>query len=164
MYDINLFLVYSILGFVFETILSEFRSGVFNSGILFGPWTPVYGIGVIVIVLIHKWLDKHLENKVLRGLLLFFLSAIILSILEWCGGMLIEIIFNKVYWSYENMRYNFGHYISLEVAAIWGIMSIVLIYLIRPLLDKIIKHIPKWLTYVLIGLCGIDLLVTLIIK
>ena len=47
MYYINLFFVYSILGFVFETILSQFWSGVFNSGILFGPWTPVYGIGVM---------------------------------------------------------------------------------------------------------------------
>jgi len=78
--------------------------------------------------------------------------------------MLIEVIFNKVYWSYETMKYNFAHYIALEVAAIWGIMSIVFMYLIKPLFDKIVKKIPKWLTRVLTILFIIDFLLTLIIK
>ena len=116
MYYLNLFFVYSILGFILESIL--FSNSIFNSGILFGPWTPVYGVGVIVISLIHNWLDKHVENKVLRGILLFFLCAITLSIIEWSAGIVIELVFNKIYWSYETMKYNFGDYISLEVATI----------------------------------------------
>ena len=43
-------------------------------------------------------------------------------------------------------------------------MSIILIYLVRPLLDKIVKCVPKWLTYILSGLFLVDLVVTLIIK
>lgn len=164
MYYLNLFFVYSIFGFILESILVQFWNSVFNSGILFGPWTPVYGVGVIVISLIHKWLDKYVKNSILKGVLLFFLSAFILSLIEWSAGMLIEVVFNKVYWSYETMKYNFGHYVTLEIAAIWGIMSIVFMYLIKPLFDKIVKKIPKWLTRVLTILFIIDFLLTLIIK
>jgi len=161
MYYFNVFFIYSIIGFIFET---WFIKGVFESGILFGPWTPVYGIGAVVIILIYKFLDKNVKSKIWRGILLFFLSALILTGLEWLGGVLIETIFNKVYWSYENMRFNFGHYIALEVSIIWGILSIILIYLIKPLFDKLIKKIPKWITYILLTLFMIDLFLTLISK
>lgn len=161
MYYFNVFFICSIIGFIFETL---FIAGVFESGILFGPWTPVYGIGAVVIILIHKFLDKYVKSSVLRGILLFLLSGLILTGLEWLGGVLIETIFNKVYWSYENMRFNFGHYISLEVSFVWGIVSIILIYLVRPLFDKFIKKFPKWITYILLTLFLIDLFLTLIIK
>lgn len=161
MYYFYVFFIYSIFGFIFETL---FIKGTFNSGILYGPWTPVYGIGAVVIILIHKFLDKHVKSSVLRGILLFFLSALVLTGLEWLGGMLIEVIFNKVYWSYENLKFNFGHYIALEVSAIWGIVSIILIYLVKPIIDKFIKNFPKWITYILLTLFLLDLVVTLIIK
>ena len=54
MYYINSFFIYSILG--------HFIEGFFytnsDSGILFGYWTPVYGIGVVSILLIYDFLDK----------------------------------------------------------------------------------------------------------
>lgn len=164
MYYINLFFVYSIIGFIFENTAVRIMSENYESGILFGPWTPVYGLGVLVIVLIYKWLSRHVEKEWLRSLLLFFLSAIILSLLEWIGGEIIENIFNKVFWNYEHFKYNIGKYISLETAAIWGIMSLFIIYLIKKPIDKLIKCIPKWLTIVLMSLFIIDGLLTLIIK
>lgn len=164
MYYLNIFYLFSIFGFIFESTFVKLWNSNFNSGVLFGPWTPVYGIGVVVIILIHKWIDKHIDNKILKGVLLFFLCAIILSLLEFLGGVLIEIVFNKVYWSYEEMKYNLGHYISLEIASVWGIMSIILIYLINPIVDKFIKYVPKWLTIVLSVLFFIDFVITLIIK
>lgn len=160
MYYLNVFFIYSILGFILETLMIK----GFSSGILFGPWTPVYGIGVIFIMLIYKKLDKKIHNNFFKVFLLFILSSILLSLLEWCGGVLIKCVFNKVYWSYENMRYNFGHYIALEVAVIWGVMSILIIYLIRPILDKVVKSVPKWLTCVLSSLFMIDVILTLLIK
>ena len=47
MYYINNFFMYSILGHIFESIIYLFCEG--ESGILYGPWTPVYGIGVVII-------------------------------------------------------------------------------------------------------------------
>ena len=161
---VNLFFIYSILGFVFESTLVKMVVKNYESGIMFGFWTPVYGLGVLVIILIYKILEKHINNKLLRGILLFFGSAIILSILEFIGGVLIENLFNKVFWNYSFYKYNLGKYISLETAIIWGVFSILIIYLVNPLVKKIAKIIPKWLTYILIILFIIDLVMTFVIK
>ena len=32
---------------------------------------------------------------------------------------------------------------ALEISLIWGIMSLVVIYLVKPIIDKIIKKIPS---------------------
>lgn len=164
MYYINLFFVYSILGFIFENTLVRLIASNYESGILFGPWTPVYGIGVLVIVIIYKWLKRHINREWVRSLLLFFLSAVTLSILEFIGGELIENIFGKIFWNYEHFKYNIGKYVSLETAAIWGVFSLFIIYLIKKFVDKIIKLIPKWLTYLSLGLFFFDALITLILK
>lgn len=161
MYYLNIFFSFSIVGFILETCLIK---GVFTSGILFGPWTPIYGIGSVVIILIYKFLDKRINSKILKIILLFLLSALILTFLEWCAGMLIELIFNKVFWNYENLKFNFGHYIALEISFIWGISSIVLIYLILPVIKKLIIKIPNLLTYILLIMFSVDLFLTLLFK
>ena len=62
------------------------------------------------------------------------------------------------------MQYNIGHYISLEISNIWGLAGIVVIYILKPLIDKVIKKIPKWLTYILMVLFITDSILTLILK
>ena len=162
MYYVNIFFIYSIMGHIIENVLYTINGG--ESGILYGYWTPVYGLGVLVIVLIYKWLLNHIKKEYLRSLLLFLFSAIILSLLELAGGLLIENIFNKVFWNYEHFKYNFGKYIALETAAIWGVFSLFIIYLIKKPFDWVIKHVPKWLTFTLLLLFVIDSILTLIIK
>lgn len=164
MYYINLFFVYSILGFIFENTLVRLLSSNYESGILFGPWVPVYGLGVLVIVLLYKCLVKYIKKEWLRTILLFLLSALLLSILEWIGGELIENVFNKVFWNYEHFKYNIGKYVSLETAAIWGVFALFIVYLIKKPLDKFISHIPKWLSVIFVILFIIDWVITLIIK
>lgn len=160
MYYINSFFIYSILG--------HFIEGFFytnsDSGILFGYWTPVYGIGVVSILLIYDFLDKKKDFNKLKGLLIFIIGSIFLSIIEYIGGILIENLFHIVFWDYSSMKYNIGKYTSLEMALVWGICSLVPVYIIRPLIDKLIKKIPKFVTWILIILFIVDVLLTVIIK
>ncbi len=161
MYYINLFFLFSILGHLLETLLIKSE---FTSGIMFGWWTPVYGIGAIVITLIYKFLTKHVKKEGWKAFFLFILSAIILTFMEFSAGMIIEKVFNKIFWNYEPYRYNLGKYISLETAGVWAISSIVLIYILKPFLDKIIEKIPKWITWILIILFVVDLVLTIALK
>lgn len=160
MYYLNYFFIFSIIGHVLETFV--YYNG--ESGILFGPWTPVYGIGVFIILLIHKFLDKNTKNKYLKPFLLFVLSSILLSAVEAIGGYLIEYLFHITFWDYSYLKFHIGKYIALEMALVWGICSIVVIYIIKSLIDKIIGKIPKYLTYLLTILIIIDLICTIIIK
>ena len=149
---------------IFGHFIESFFYSSGDSGILLGYWTPIYGIGTIVILLINKWISKFKTNKVLKILLLFIFSAIILALIEVIGGYLIKWIFNKEFWDYSNHKFNIGKYTSLEMSLIWGLSSILLIYFIKPLVDKIINKIPKFITYILIILFIIDCIATIFVK
>lgn len=158
---INKFFIYSILGHLLENIAMP----NYTSGILYGYWTPVYGIGAIIIILINIDINRRIKtNKILKTIILFISCSIILSSIEYFGGKIIEIIFNKTFWDYSNHKYNFGKYASLEMSLTWGILSVVLIYLIEPIIKKIEKKIPKVITYILILLFITDIIFTLIFK
>ena len=163
MYYINYFFIYSIFGYILETITLLIINSKKTSGILYGPWTFIYGIGVIIILLLEKLIfSKKKWNKWLKRILLFLTVAITLSIIELVGGILIEKIFNKTFWNYTNHKFNIGKYISLEMTLVWTILSIIFVYILKPLTDKIITKIPKLLTYILIILMIIDSTFTLI--
>lgn len=152
-YYLNYFFVFSILGHFIEGFF--YSDG--QSGILSGYWTPIYGLGVIVILIVYQAIKGFIEDSKLEKFIsIFLIGAVLISALEYIGGIIIETLFHMVFWDYSDMKFNIGKYTSLEMAGIWGIASVVLIYLIKPLLDKIIKKIPKWITWILVILLVID--------
>lgn len=160
MYYINYFFIFSILGHFIECFF--YSNG--ESGILLGYWTPIYGIGVVIILIINKFINKFKFNKIIKIITLFFTSAIILASIEVIGGYLIKWIFNTELWDYSNHKFNIGKYTSIEMSLIWGLSSLLLVYFIKPLVDKFVNRIPKILSYVLISLFIIDLITTIIVK
>ena len=125
-------------------------------------FTPIYGIAALIIIYIDKKLN--IKNKIFKIITELFLFSIILSILELLGGILIENIFNKIFWNYDKYKYNLGKYISLETSIIWGIMSIITIYIIHPIYKKIENKIPKTLILFLSIFFIINLIIILIVK
>lgn len=164
MYLLNCFFIYSILGYFLETFSSIIFNFKYESGFLYGPWTPLYGLGSIIIIIIYKKLKNKINNKYLEIFTLFILYTFILTFIEWIGGNLIEHLFNKVFWDYSNYKFNIGKYISLEMSLIWGLMSIIFIYQIKPKLDKIIKTLPKNFTIIISILFIIDVIITTLLK
>lgn len=162
MYYFKYFYITSIIGFIIESFVYGNFGG--SSGILFGPWTVVYGFGTIVILLIYKLSKKITKNKIIQAILIFILSIFALTLLEFIGGILIERIFNIVFWDYSDCKYNLGKYICLEMSLLWGLASLAFIYLFKPLVDKIIGFIPHFVVYVLTILITIDLIMTIVLK
>lgn len=165
MYYINCFFVYSIIGFFFETIVSKVSGNRFESGILYGPMTPIYGIGVVLIILISKYFFMNLHlPRWKETIIVFFILIFVLTLMEWIGGILIEKIFGVVFWDYSHLKWHIGKYIAVEISLVWGFLSILLIYVIKPLLDKLVLKIPPFVTYLLIFAFCIDLCMTYIQK
>jgi len=161
MYYINYFFLYSIFGHILESIIYLFQKG--KSGILFLPWTPIYGIGVVIIIFYYNLIKDKIKNKWIKNMCIFLIGFILLSILELIGGTLIEKIFNKVFWSYEELKFNFGNYIALEISLCWGLASVVVVKLLK-ITDKIIKKIPRFITWILIILIIFDVSLTILNK
>ena len=163
MYYINSFFIYSILGHIIEGIFYAIGSG--ESGILYGWWTPIYGVGCIFLLYFYDHVIKPCNySKGVENVVIFFSGAIFLTLFEFIAGNLVEYFFDTVFWNYENLMFNIGKYISLEVALIWGFASLGLIRIFRRLFDFIEEKIPKWITWVLIILFIIDSFATFYFK
>lgn len=165
MYYLNTFLLYSILGFLLETVRSFLVNSKFTSGILYGPWTPIYGIGIVIVILISNYLFAHLHlSRWVETFITFVIITLILTLLEWIGGILIEKIFHTVFWNYSKEAFSIGKYISLSKSLIWGVGSILFIYVLKPLLEGVIKHIPIPVTIILTLLMLSDFILTFVNK
>lgn len=162
-YYINIFFIYSILGFLFESILMMVSGNhFFNSGVLYGPWAFIYGIAIFILMLLDKFLKERKLPK-WGELVLFYIGAtILMTLIEFIGGNLIEKIFHLVYWDYTNMAHNFGNYICLEISLFWGLFATLVNYLLTPLTKKLAKKIPWYVTILLIILFIADIIATII--
>lgn len=163
MYYINNFLLFSSIGHILESIIYLFLKNGY-SGIMYGPWTPVYGFGIILIIIIYNLIKKTKLTGIKKVISIFILSMILLTFIEFLGGNLIEFLFSKELWNYNNLRFHIGKYIAIEISLIWGLCSIIYIYLIKPITDKIIKRIPFYITICISVFFIIDLIITIINK
>ena len=156
-YYLNTFFIYSILGFIWETLIKYIFFPHMHNGFLYGPWIPVYGFGACIIIFIMRLIFNRFKLKrIYKIILLFLISSITLTILEFIGGHLIELLTNKIFWDYSKLKFNIGHYIALEISLIWGIMSLVITYIIKPIIDKLLKKIPSIITYLVLLIFIID--------
>ena len=162
MYYVNIFFIFSLIGFLFENALNYFVNGTFNSGILYGPWTFIYGIGGLLIVVWDRFLKQY-HLKKWKEIILFYLGiTLFMTLVEFAGGMLIETIFHRTYWDYTTMRFNYGKYICLEVSITWGVLATLFNYLVFPWINRFGKKIPWIISVIFIILFIVDIVFTLI--
>lgn len=134
----------------------------FDSGILYGPYTPIYGFGILIIIYGSDYIFKRLhlkryqENLVVFGLLFFTIT-----ILELVSGILIEKIFGTIFWSYENLKFNYGHYIAIEVSLLWSVGGLI-IYYFKNYLLKFVEKVPNIIYYLFMIAIPIDVIYTII--
>lgn len=163
MYYLNSFFIYSFLGFCLETIVAFVTKSHFKSGILYGPWTPVYGIGSVMIILLSHYLFYNLHMpRIYETIFAFVIITILLTAIEWLGGIGIEYFFHKTFWDYSDSPWAIGKYISLSMSVLWGIGSIIFIYLIEPYLKPMIERILLPLTILAVILFIVDFGMTIV--
>lgn len=162
-YYINIFFIYSILGFLFESILMMISGNhFFNSGVLYGPWAFIYGIAIFILMILDKFLKERKLPKWSEIVLFYIGATLLMTLIEFIGGNLIEKIFHLVYWDYTNMTNNFGNYICLEISLFWGLFATLVNYLLTPIVKKIARKIPGYITILLIVLFIADIIATII--
>ena len=163
MYYINSFLIYSVLGFLLESTWYKILSIDSYSGFLFGPFTPVYGFGVLCILIIDHFIIQKIScHKIVKIIISFFIFAIMLSLIEMVGGLFLEHFLGIEMWNYSNKQFNFGKYACLELSLVWGIGSVIFIYIVKPFMDRFIKKIPKKATLIFLGILYIDFIASVL--
>jgi len=159
MYYLYNFVIYSILGYIFETIVAIIGGFSLNSGFMYGPYTIVYGIGVVLTFsMFNKF--KSIKPTIKKILIMFVSSFILLTLLELTGGILLKEIYNISLWNYKGLTLNLGKYISLEISIAWGILSILIYLYLKPLTDKLIKKIPNFIIIGILIIMFVDFVIT----
>ena len=140
-----IFFIYSFLGWCLEVCFFALNTGKFvNRGFLNGPVCPIYGFGVVIVVLC---LTPLMENT----LLLFLGSVLLTSLLELGVGFALEKLFHQRWWDYTNEPFNLGGYICLRFSLAWGLACLLVMEIIHPSVLWLIRHIPHTLGLVLLA-------------
>ena len=143
------FFVCSVLGLILEEVwhMVVVDPGVYQdrAGMLFGPFSPIYGFGAVLMTMaLNRFYKKN-------PLIIFLVSALIGGAFEVFVGWFMQTSFGVVSWSYSHIRL-FGMPDPIAVltggrtctpfACRWGLGGLIWIKGLLPRLLKLINMIP----------------------
>ncbi|WP_343207937.1 putative ABC transporter permease [Anaerolentibacter hominis] len=141
------FIIYAFLGWCSEVAFAALRTGKFvNRGFLNGPVCPIYGFGVVIVVICLTPLKENV-------LLLFIGAALLTSALEFVTGFVLEKVFHDKWWDYSERPFNIMGYVCLEFSIMWGLACILIMDAFHPIVTKFVRMIPFRLGVVLAVIC-----------
>lgn len=140
-----IFIIYAFLGWCSEVAFAAVNKGKFvNRGFLNGPVCPIYGVGMLIVVLC-------LWNLRDRPLLLFLGSALLTTALEFVTGFVLERFFHDKWWDYSDMPFNIKGYVCLKFTILWGLAASFIIGAIHRFIYMLIEKTPFVLGVILLA-------------
>jgi uncharacterized membrane protein len=131
------FIVFSFLGWVYETTFSVIRKGHWeNRGFLFGPICPIYGAGGITAVAVIDNLSRF-GRADLSNWEIFGLAFVISFFLEYCTSWVLEKLFHAYWWDYSNVPLNINGRVCLPASIGFGLAGILVVRVLVPVTDYI---------------------------
>lgn len=159
------FVIYSFVGWIVEVIYQALKKGkIINRGFLNGPVCPIYGFGMVAVLLFFDYIDIG-DLQEASGIFLFGIGLLFSTAIELFGGWALDKLFHTKWWDYSKEKYNLHGYICLKFSIIWGIGVVFMMHVIHPLVQKFsVNLIPArigwWLLAILYIIYFIDLVVT----
>lgn len=141
-----IFIIYAFIGWCTEVSYAALDTGKFvNRGFLNGPYCPIYGCGVVIVVAILTPLKENL-------LILFAGSFLLTSVLEYITGYILEKVFHNKWWDYSDKPFNIKGYVCLKFSIYWGLACTFIMDIIHPIIYAAIRFIPFVLGVVLLSI------------
>jgi len=115
-----LFIIGSFFGFLVETIWCFIKNKKIESrkGLIYGPFTPIYGIAAVFITLI---LDIFNPKKKIN---VFIFTFVIYLIVEYTSSFLQEKIFGTKSWDYKNFPLNINGRVNFIYILIFSFLGL----------------------------------------
>lgn len=132
-----LFLIYSFLGWCVGVAVSAVRRKKFiNTGVLNLPVCPVYGVSAVA----YSVLLAELKYS---PFFLFLGGVVIGAFLTVLTGIILERIFHRKWWFYKRFQVGMGGYITLPLLILYGSAAVLGLWVLNPLILKIMYVIPR---------------------
>jgi len=141
---ILLFAVYAFMGWIIEVIYRSATQRVFiNAGFLYGPFVPLYGFGALLLILlelfIHPW----------PLLIKIVVYCIILTLIEYITGIILEKTFKLKLWDYSDNKFNFQGRICLLFSLLWTAIAVIFVIFIHPAVLRYFQSLKTSFIHVL---------------
>ncbi|MBQ3429948.1 putative ABC transporter permease [Candidatus Saccharibacteria bacterium] len=138
------FFIYSFFGYLSEIILCSIgEKKLVNRGFLFGPILPIYGFGMLTVLLLTKNTTNNLA-------LTFLISMVACSVLEYLTSFLLEKLFHIKWWDYSKSdKLNLNGRICLRNCLAFGIAGSIIVYQVQPLVSSFVAFFPLTLKIIL---------------
>lgn len=149
-----MFVAASIIGLILETIFHYIVFGVYQdrAGMLWGPFSPIYGFGAVLMTVCLNRLYKS------SPFLIFCASAVIGGAFEYFTSWFMQTAFGITAWNYSNEWGNIDGRTSVLFMCMWGLLGLAWIKLCLPPFLKLIQMIPWKVRYWLTAICFVLIL------
>lgn len=149
------FYIYSFLGFVLEVVYARvIRARKRDRKCrLFLPICPVYGFGAVAITALPAVITT-------RPVLLFFAGGLAATIIEYLAAVFYEKVWHVSFWDYSRLPGNLQGRVCVPFAAIWGLLSLGLVYWFHPHLEAFTALLPPQLFFPVTLLFAVDFAMT----
>ncbi|MBQ6353582.1 MAG: putative ABC transporter permease, partial [Lachnospiraceae bacterium] len=144
------FIFFSFVGWLWEVSLHLIKDGVFvNRGVFHGPWLPIYGGGLVMILIVLARFRKKPQVEIA-------LIVVLCGIVEYFTSLFLELSAGMRWWDYTGYFLNLNGRICAEGLLVFALGGAAVVYLAMPLLDSLwMKLNKKILVPLCIGLLAI---------
>ncbi len=154
------FFIYSILGWVVESIYMSFCNKKWtNRGFIHGPICPIYGVGALTVYFILKPFSHNY-------IILYFCGTILATTLEYITAIIMQKIFGCIWWDYNDKPFNYKGILCLESSIAWGFYTIFLFAFLHKWANMILglysRRTGEVLATILIVYYIVDFIISLI--
>lgn len=132
---IGAFIIYSILGWLVESIYMSFcNKKLTNRGFAKSPFCPIYGVGAVCCYLILGRLSDNLIG-------VYFIGAALATIFEYIVGCGMLRLFGELWWDYNEKPFNYRGIICLESTIAWGFYAVGIVAFLHKQVYRVIDFI-----------------------
>ena len=132
-YYFSFFIIYSFIGWIMEVVWNLFTDKkLVNRGFLIGPYCPIYGVGCLLLILLLGGFKS-------QPVLLFFMSIIVCSILEYTTSYVMEKLFKARWWDYSESKFNLNGRICAATMIPFGVLGVLVVYYLNPFLSGLVN-------------------------
>ncbi len=137
---IYIFLICGVLGWLVEIAYVYLYSGnLSDRGMCYGPICTIYGIGGLILYIAFGAPKKNKSNLIF----VFFSSTVILGTFEMVSGLILKYVLNMEMWNYDGQFLEILNYTTVPIAFGWGLFATFYIFLLQPIILKIVNLLPK---------------------
>jgi len=130
------FFIFSFVGWAWEVSIHLVEDGEFiNRGVMHGPWLPVYGGGVsLILVALARWRRSPLKEVVLIILLC--------GVVEYMTSYYLEMTKGMRWWDYTGYFLNLDGRICCEGLMVFAVGGMAAVYFLAPFVDSLLSKLP----------------------